>query len=102
MDKKQDPKTAKILRNNKLVSDTLSSEGWQIIKSELYKEIIDMESIFSVSRGTPETMMIELRASQIAIEKLQNWLYNIEGTALSANQNEYKSFKEKYIFSLDD
>lgn len=102
MKEKVDPKTAKILRNNKLVNDTLSSEGWQIIKTELFREILDMESIFSVTRGTPESMMIELRARQIAIEKLQHWLYNIEGTALSANQNEYTSFKEKYILNLDE
>lgn len=102
MKDKMDSKTAEILRNNKLVSDTLSSEGWQIIKNELFKEILDAESIFSVSKGTAESMAIEVRARQIAIEKLQNWLYNIEGTALSTTQGEYKSFKEKYIFSLDD
>lgn len=98
---KPDKDTASILRENKEVADTLNTEGWKIIKRELYKYIMDAESIFSVEGKTPEEFMVDLKANKKAIEKIQNWLYNIEGTAMSVNSGEYKEIRESLIINLD-
>lgn len=98
MDKKLDNETAELVRSEKNIEDLCRHEAWPQVKTKFIDKVMDLQSVRNIADGTPEAMVIEMKARLLAIDVLLEWMRDIEGTAQKSEETSFTIKRESYIF----
>jgi hypothetical protein len=71
---KADQDTVKELSAAEHLKNMVASQGWQIAKAALDKEIIDLQMIGNVVGSTPDEKVKNMEARTMAVSILYTWL----------------------------
>jgi len=81
MTREIDPETQKVYSEGEHLMLMARSEGWGIAKRKLLQLIADTESLRNVAikEKSPDSIIQEVIAKQLAVEMIITWLGEIEG-----------------------
>lgn len=97
-----DTETRKIVTEQSRLQELVSHDGWKIARKRITDEIMDLQNAFNIKAETPEKMLIDLESRKLASLILFDWLRQLEGDAVSAEDNKKIGGKdEKLIVRLD-
>lgn len=80
-----DKETLKAISQNEGLASMVGSDGWKQAKNILYKRLAELDSISKVvlENKTPMQMMNEFQARMSVISIVDDWISEIEGSAVS-------------------
>lgn len=89
---KLDPVSQEVVHRGSEVSNLVNSEGWQIVRDMLYRDMNDVASVFQLEKvgDSPDEqrkLIMELGARQIAIELITGWFKEIDGEVANYKEN---------------
>lgn len=97
MDNRLDRETAEIVRSEKNIEDLCKHEAWPQVRQKFTDKVMDLQSVRNISEGTPEQMVIDMKARLLAIDILLEWMREIEGSAQTSKDTSYLVKRESYI-----
>lgn len=97
-----DKETLDIQHQLKMVGELVNHDGWSIVERSLREriELTQNLSDLKVSALGKDKLYEELRAREIAIQIISEWLHDIAGTAEVARQG-LPEEKESYIVTKE-
>ena len=82
-----DVETNKIMNEGKLVAGFVESSVWQLIRKDLTAKIEDVGSVFGLDNMSPDKLVVEVGARQLAVQMVKEWIAEVEGKAEQYNVN---------------
>lgn len=92
-----DSETLKIITEGEKLENFVKSDNWVMVRQKLSDKIAELQSILNVPDGTPEEVMIQIAARQVAIHILLDWLKDVESTAEQNAANKQMAFETEEI-----
>jgi hypothetical protein len=90
--------TNKILSEQDQLRELVSHQGWKIARRIMADKILDLQDAFKIDDRTATAMLTDLRVRKKAAQILFDFLQEIEGTAVVAQDNlEHKSNKAHIV-----
>lgn len=91
-----DNETAQTHAEGELIANYIKSDGYRWLKDRLMEKIMDLQSIMNVD-GTPENVIIDLKARRMAVETLVSLIKHIEARAEQHSNNQVSEVTEEII-----
>jgi hypothetical protein len=91
-----DNETIQTQREGQLIADYVKSDGYRWLKDRLMEKIMDLQSIMNVD-GSPENVIVDLKARRMAVDTLVSLIKQIEGRAEQHSNNQVSEVTEEII-----
>ncbi len=88
---KPDKETQELLLRGEQLTELVKHEGWDHAKMMLQESILELGNIMKIDASDPQKVTIELKARQLSVKAIQDWLAKVEGEV-----ENYKSSAEMF------
>lgn len=88
------------LKKNKEVYEFVTSDGWKYVKSEIVKNIEDLQSIMNIDGDTPEAVVLDIKVRKNVMAILLEWLRDVEGMTAQYESNEFSSDETEMMYII--
>jgi hypothetical protein len=93
-----DKETLQVQAEGQMIADYMKSDGYRWLKDRLMEKIMDLQSIMNVD-GTPENVIVDLKARRMAVETLVSLIKQLEGRAEQHTNNSGNQVTEEIVIT---
>ena len=90
----QDKETIQILTEGTKATDIVSSETYAYLKDRFMEKLLDLQSIKNLPDGTPEQVVMDIKARNTAMEIILEVFKELEGKAEQYKGNQVEITEE--------